>query len=95
MAITRPSSTTTGVDAVTQYELWKAVWSALNSGNLFELAWALKRHNAFLDSFVPQTFVGNHDVTRIASQLTDERHLPHALALLMTCGGTPLDLLRR
>jgi glycosidase len=77
------------VDAVTQYELWKAVWSALNSGNFFELAWALKRHNTFLEAFVPQTFVGNHDVTRIASQITDERHLPHALVMLMTCGGTP------
>jgi glycosidase len=28
----------TGVDAVTQYELCKAVWSALNDRNLFELA---------------------------------------------------------
>ena len=65
----------TGVDAVTQYELWKAVWSSLNAGNFFELAWALKRHNTFLEAFVPQTFIGNHDVTRIASQLTDERHL--------------------
>ncbi|MGY8706761.1 alpha-amylase family protein [Bradyrhizobium sp. 18BD] len=79
----------TGVDAVTQYELWKAIWSALNAGNFFELAWALKRHNTFLDAFVPQTFVGNHDVTRIASRLTDERHLPHALAILVTVGGMP------
>ncbi|MEA2866810.1 MAG: cyclomaltodextrinase / maltogenic alpha-amylase / neopullulanase [Bradyrhizobium sp.] len=79
----------TGVDAVTQYELWKAIWSALNDRNFFELAWALDRHNALLDTFVPLTFVGNHDVTRIASQLVDDRHLPHALAILMTCGGTP------
>jgi cyclomaltodextrinase len=79
----------TKVDAVTQYELWKAIWSALNDRNFFELAWALDRHNALLDSFVPQTFVGNHDVTRIASQLTDDRHLPHALVILMTCAGTP------
>jgi glycosidase len=79
----------TGVDAVTQYELWKAIWSALNDRNFFELAWALDRHNSWLDTFVPLTFIGNHDVTRIASQLTDERHLPHALAILMTCGGTP------
>ena len=78
-----------GVDAVTQYELWKAIWSSLNSGNFFELAWALKRHNTFLDAFVPQTFIGNHDVARIASQLTDERHLAHALIILMTSGGTP------
>jgi cyclomaltodextrinase / maltogenic alpha-amylase / neopullulanase len=79
----------TGVDAVTQYELWKAIWSALNDRNFFELAWALDRHNAMLETFVPQTFVGNHDVTRIASQLTDERHRAHALVILMTCGGTP------
>src|SRR5229473_2579985 len=79
----------TGVDAVTQYELWKAIWSALNDRNFFELGWALDRHNSWLDAFVPLTFVGNHDVTRIASQLTDERHLPHALVILLTCGGTP------
>jgi len=79
----------TGVDSVTQYELWKAIWSALNDRNLFELAWALERHNAMLDSFVPQTFLGNHDVTRIASQLVDERHLAHALVILLTCGGVP------
>ena len=35
------------------------------------------------------TFVGNHDVTRIASRLTDERHVGHALALMLTIGGTP------
>jgi glycosidase len=79
----------TGVDAVTQYELWKAIWSALNDRNFFELAWALERHNALLQTFVPQTFIGNHDVTRIASQLADVRHLPHALAILMTAAGTP------
>src|SRR3954451_21749090 len=78
-----------GMDAVTQYELWKAVWSSLNDGNLHELAHALGRHDGFLDSFVPLTFVGNHDVTRIASRLTDVRHLPHALAVLFTVGGTP------
>jgi glycosidase len=79
----------TGVDAVTQYELWKAIWSALNDRNFFELAWALARHNEMLETFVPQTFIGNHDVTRIASQLRDERHLAHALVVLMICGGTP------
>ncbi len=78
-----------GVDAVTQYELWKAIWSALNDRNFFELAWALDRHNGFLDAFVPQTFVGNHDVTRLASRLADLRTLDHALAILFACGGTP------
>ncbi|MBP2336597.1 cyclomaltodextrinase [Saccharothrix coeruleofusca] len=78
-----------GMDSVTQYELWKAIWSSLNDVNLHELAWALERHNGFLDSFAPLTFVGNHDVTRLASRLHDVRHLPHALAVLMTVGGTP------
>jgi len=78
-----------GLDAVTQYELWKAVWSSLNDGNLFELAWALKRHDTFLDTFVPFTFVGNHDVTRLASRLHDPRHLVHALVVLCTVAGTP------
>ncbi|WP_226344100.1 alpha-amylase family glycosyl hydrolase [Agilicoccus flavus] len=81
--------TRSGMDAVTQYELWKAVWSGLNDTNFHEIAHALGRHDEFLATFVPWTFVGNHDVTRIASRLTDERHLPHALALLFTVGGTP------
>jgi len=78
-----------GFDSVTQYELWKAIWSSLNDGNFHELDWALVRHNEFLDDFVPMTFVGNHDVTRIASQLTNTRHLEHALVILFTTGGTP------
>jgi glycosidase len=76
-------------DSVTQYELWKAIWSSLNDANLHELDWALSRHNEFLDSFVPMTFVGNHDVTRIASRLENTRHLEHALVILLTTGGTP------
>jgi glycosidase len=78
-----------GFDSVTQYELWKAIWSSINDGNFHELDWALLRHNGFLDTFVPLTFIGNHDVTRIASRLEDSRHVEHALALLMTTGGTP------
>jgi glycosidase len=78
-----------GFDSVTQYELWKAIWSSLNDANFHELDWALVRHNEFLDDFVPMTFVGNHDVTRIASQLDNTRHLEHALVILLTTGGTP------
>ena len=78
-----------GIDSVTQYELWKATWSSLNDRNFFELAWALDRHNGFLGALTPLTFVGNHDVTRIASQLSDRRHLGHALAVLFSVGGTP------
>ncbi|GAA3635797.1 alpha-amylase family protein [Microlunatus ginsengisoli] len=77
-----------GLDSVTQYELWKAVRSSIAERNLFELAHALGRHDEFLDTFVPLTFVGNHDVTRIASAVPAE-HLPHALAVLCCVGGTP------
>ncbi|HEY8981915.1 MAG TPA: alpha-amylase family glycosyl hydrolase, partial [Streptomyces sp.] len=78
-----------GLDSATQYELWKAIWSSLNDHNFHELAWTLTRHNALLDTFTPQTFLGNHDVTRLASRLTDERHLEHALVILLTTGGIP------
>jgi glycosidase len=78
-----------GLDSVTQYELWKAIWSSLNDGNFFELAHALTRHNAYAAAFLPQTFAGNHDVTRLASRLTDPGFLPHALAVLFTVAGSP------
>ena len=78
-----------GFDSLTQYELWKAIWSSLNDANFHELAWSLTRHNDFLDTFVPMTFIGNHDVTRIASQLENSEHVEHALTILMTTGGTP------
>jgi cyclomaltodextrinase / maltogenic alpha-amylase / neopullulanase len=78
-----------GLDSVTQYELWKAIWSSLNDRNMFELKWALERHDRFLERFVPQTFVGNHDVTRLATRLDDPRHVGHALAVLFTVAGVP------
>lgn len=78
-----------GVDSVTQYELWKAIWSSFNDRNFFELSWALERHNGFLAHFVPQTFIGNHDVTRVASRLEDAAGLEQALALLCVLGGVP------
>jgi cyclomaltodextrinase / maltogenic alpha-amylase / neopullulanase len=76
-------------DSATQYELWKAIWSGLNDSNFFELDHALARHADFLESFAPLTFIGNHDVTRIASQLQRPEHLAHALVILMTVGGVP------
>lgn len=76
-------------DSATQYELWKAIWSSLNDGNFFELDWALQRHGEFVASFAPLTFVGNHDVTRIASRLERPEHVAHALVILLTVGGVP------
>ena len=77
------------VDTVTQYELWKAIWSSLNDLNLWELGHALTRHQAMLGTFVPLTFLGNHDTTRIATKLVDDRHLGHAIALLALLPGIP------
>jgi len=81
--------TEAGLDTVTQYELWKATWSALNDRNFYELAHAVERHSAMLETFVPLTFLGNHDVTRIASRLEHSDHLGHALAVLLGVGGVP------
>ena len=74
---------------VTQYELWKAIWSSLNDRNFFELAHAMNRHKDYCRRFTPWNFVGNHDTTRIASKLTDPRHRAHALAVLFTLPGLP------
>ncbi|KIQ17616.1 alpha-amylase family protein [Rhodococcus sp. MEB064] len=78
-----------GLDSITQYELWKATWSAIKDANFFELAHALGRHDELLPTFVPATFVGNHDVTRIASTLDDDRDVDIATALLFFVAGTP------
>lgn len=78
-----------GFNSLTQYELWKAMWSSINDRNFFELTSALERHETFLQHMVPMTFLSNHDVTRIASKLADRRYRSHVLAVLMTVGGTP------
>ena len=78
-----------GIDSVTQYELWHAIWSALDSVNLHELDWTLGRHRALLERLLPMTFLSNHDVTRVASQIHDRRHLTHAVALLGFLPGVP------
>jgi len=80
----------TGVNSVTQYELWKALWSSLKDSNPHELAWALQRHATGLasSSYLPWTFVGNHDVTRIATQV-GQNDAVVAAALLMTIPGMP------
>ncbi|MCL2455039.1 MAG: alpha-amylase family protein [Micrococcales bacterium] len=80
--------TASTVDSVTQYQLWKAVWSSLLDRNFFELDWALARHSEMLDTFLPSTFVGNHDVTRIASKVGPEA-AALAAVVLATVGGVP------
>ena len=77
-----------GLDTVTQYELWKGTWSSIKDRNFWELAWALDRHAGMCRGFVPQTFIGNHDVTRIASEVGDDGAVLAATALF-TLPGMP------
>ncbi|OZG62901.1 alpha-amylase [Bifidobacterium hapali] len=80
--------TDSGMDSLTQYELWKAIWSSIKSGNFYELDWSLARHNTFMRTFTPLTFVGNHDVTRIVSQI-GESEAALAMTVLFSVGGVP------
>ncbi len=79
-----------GLDSLTQYELWKAIRNSIEERNWFELAWSLQRHDEFAAAFLPLTFLGNHDVTRVASAITDPRHLSHAVAVLFFVAGAPV-----
>ncbi len=78
-----------GMDSVTQYELWKAIWSSLADENFFELTHALGRHQEFLETFVPLTFVGNHDVTRVADAAGSAAKAVLAAVVLFTVPGIP------
>lgn len=76
------------MNTVTEYELWKSIWSSICEKNFFELDWTMRRHQDLLAAFVPQTFVGNHDVTRIATTLGTEGAIA-AATILFTVGGMP------
>ena len=79
----------TSLDAVTAYGLWRPLWRSLNDANYFDLTWQIERLAGYASEHPPMTFVGNHDVTRIASNLNDQRHFGHALAALFTLPGLP------
>ena len=42
-----------------------------------------------LTHLVPMTFISNHDVTRVASQIAEREHVPHAVVLLCFLPGIP------
>lgn len=80
--------------SVTNYECYKGLWSSFNSMNLFEIAHSLARQFGPEDWTLYKgahllAFLDNHDVTRIASQLTDLKHLPLAYALMFGMPGVP------
>ena len=80
--------------STTNYECYKGMHSAFNSMNLFEIIHSLLRQ------FGPEqwtlykgrhllSFVDNHDVSRIASTLQNENHLPLIYAMLLGMPGIP------
>ena len=79
--------------ATTNYELYKGLWSSLNDGNFFELAYSLNRQfgpaGIYLDLKTQYNFVDNHDVTRILNQLRDRAHLGLIHLLLYCVPGLP------
>jgi len=80
--------------SATNYECYKGIYSALNSDNLFEIVHSLLRQFGkdpwcLYTGMHPLSFVDNHDVTRIASILTDERKLPLAYAVMFAMPGIP------
>ncbi len=79
----------TTLDAVTAYNLWRPLWRSLNDANYFDLAWQVKRLAGYASEHPPMTFLGNHDVTRIANNIEDERHIGHAVASLFVLPGLP------
>ena len=80
--------------SVTNYECYKGLYSSFNSMNMFEI------NHSLLRQFGPDNwtlykgkhllcFVDNHDVTRIASILTNEKHLPLIYGMLFGMPGIP------
>jgi cyclomaltodextrinase / maltogenic alpha-amylase / neopullulanase len=80
---------TAGLDSITQYELWQAMWSSIENQNFYELEHTLGRHAELCERIVPFTFLDNHDTSRVASQIGDHRHWGHAIALLLFLPGIP------
>lgn len=76
--------------SVTNYQLYKGLWSSFNSMNLFEVNSTLENH--FIHQYPGShtfNFADNHDVTRAASILQNPAHLPLLYALLFAVPGIP------
>lgn len=73
--------------SVTNYELHKSIYSGHNDHNYFEIAHNVRRLEAIASELY--TFVDNHDEDRIASKLTDKKHLYSVYTLLLTLPGIP------
>ncbi len=77
--------------SVTNYALHKALYSAHNDHNYFEIAHTIRRQRdmGLGDSVHLYNFTDNHDVERIMSRLADKRHFLPVHVLLYTLPGIP------
>lgn len=80
--------------SVTNYECYKGLHSSFNSMNMFEICHSLARQFGPEDWTLYKgkhllSFVDNHDVSRIASILENEKHLPLIYALAFGMPGIP------
>ena len=80
--------------SLTNYQCYKGIYSSFNSSNMFEIMHSLMRLFGPEDWTVCRgahllSFADNHDVTRIASILNDERCLPLVYTLVFTMPGIP------
>jgi glycosidase len=79
---------TVTLHSVTNYILYKSLFSSHNDNNLFELAYCLQ--NSVPHNGLPlYTFLDNHDQNRIASTVSDPAHLSTLYTLLYTMPGIP------
>ena len=80
------------LDSATNYEVYKGLYSSHNDANYFEIAYSLDRQfgeEGIYKGLDLSNFADNHDVTRIASQLADARHLYPLHILLFSIPGIP------
>ena len=80
------------LDSVTNYECYKGIYSSHNDKNYFEINYSINRqfgNGGIYQGINLYNFVDNHDVTRIASILTNKNHLPLTYGLLLGMPGVP------
>jgi len=82
------------LDSATNYECFKGIYSSFNSMNMFEIGHSLRNRFGSEDWCMYRgmkliNFVDNHDVTRLASNLTNKNHLIPAYGILMSMPGIP------
>ncbi len=76
--------------SVTNYMLHKALYSAHNDHNYFEVAHTIKYVNDMAgNSLKLYSFVDNHDVERIYTKLTNKAHFQPIHVMLYTLPGIP------